>query len=110
METAAAVQQPVVIRPPSYVERLDVDALFARRQPLEIELGAGDGSFLIQWAALNPARNLLGVERLLGRLRKIERKSRRAGLVNVRALRLEAGYFTEYLLPAASAAAFHIYF
>src|SRR5262245_34138140 len=99
MEQSHSEAQSIIVRPASYVERLDVAALFATPQPIEVELGAGDGSFFAQWAALNPRRNFLGVERLLGRLRKIERKARRAGLANVRALRLEAGYFTEYLLP-----------
>jgi tRNA (guanine-N7-)-methyltransferase len=100
----------IIFRPPSYIERLDVAALFAKSQPIEVELGAGDGSFFVQWAALNPDVNFLGVERLLGRLKKIGKKSKRAGLENVRALRLEASYFAEYLLPPASIGAFHIYF
>lgn len=100
----------IIFRPPSYIERLDVPALFARPQPVEVELGAGDGSFFVQWAALNPDVNFLGVERLLGRLKKIGKKSRRTGLENVRALRLEASYFAEYLLPPSSISAFHIYF
>ena len=85
-------------------------ALFSNPRPVEIELGAGDGSFLIQWAQANPDTSFLGLERLLGRLRKIDRKARRAGLINVRVLRLEASYFVEYLLPKDSVAAFHIYF
>jgi len=89
---------------------MDLNALFQKPQQIEIELGAGDGSFLIQWAMLNPEINFLGVERLLGRLKKIDKKSRRAGLTNVRALRLEAAYFAEYLLPRECANAFHIYF
>jgi tRNA (guanine-N7-)-methyltransferase len=105
-----AVESPVIIRPPSYVERLNLHELFAERQLVEVELGAGDGSFLIQWAAQNPQTNFLGLERLLGRLKKIEKKSRRLGLSNVRALRLEATYFVDYLLPRESVAAFHIYF
>jgi len=50
------------------------------------------------------------VERLLGRLRKLDRKGRRAGLTNLRGLRIESAYFLEYLLPPRSAAALHIYF
>lgn len=110
MEKVAARPETIIFRPVSYVERLNVAGLFSAPQPLEIELGAGDGSFLVQWAGLNPDRNFLGVERLLGRLRKIERKSRRVGLANVCALRLEAAYFAEYLLPRESISAFHIYF
>ena len=50
---------------------------FPTAQPLEVELGCGDGSFIVEWARRNPARNFLGVERLLGRIRKPDRKSTR---------------------------------
>lgn len=110
VQSPCTTETPVIVRPHSYVERLDVGALFLRHQPIEVELGSGDGSFLIQWAALNPQINFLGVERLLGRLKKIEKKARRAHLGNVRGLRLEASYFAEYLLPRESVSAFHIYF
>jgi tRNA (guanine-N7-)-methyltransferase len=92
------------------VERLDPARLFPRDQPLEVELGSGDGSFLANYAKLRPEHNFLGVERLLGRLRKLERKCLRAGLTNVRGLRIESSYLLEYLLPRGSVAALHIYF
>lgn len=94
----------------SIVDPLDPGKLFQRRQPLHVELGSGDGSFLVKYAALHPEWNFIGVERLLGRLRKIDRKGQRAGLSNVRGVRIEASYFLEYLLPGKSAAALHIYF
>jgi len=103
-------EAPIILQPASYVERLPIDKLFEAPQPLEIELGAGDGSFLAAWAAQHPRRNCVGVERLLGRLRKIERKVRRAGLLHVRLLRIEAGYFLEYMVPPNSVSALHIYF
>jgi tRNA (guanine-N7-)-methyltransferase len=84
--------------------------MFPLAQPLEVELGSGDGSFLAQWAQAHPERDFLGVERLLGRLRKLGRKGRRLGLVNLRLMRIEASYFLEYLLPAAAAQALHVYF
>jgi tRNA (guanine-N7-)-methyltransferase len=95
---------------PSIVERLDLAALFSASQPLEVELGCGDGSFLVNYARLHPDRNFIGVERLLGRIRKLDRKGRRAGLTNLRGVRIESAYFLEYLLPAHSAVALHIYF
>jgi tRNA (guanine-N7-)-methyltransferase len=100
----------MIHRPASYLDRLDLASLFSESQPLEVELGAGDGSFLVQWAKANPRHNFLGVERLLGRIRKIERKARRAGLQNLRLMRIEASYFLEYLLPRNSVTALHIYF
>ena len=84
--------------------------MFPQAQPLEVELGSGDGSFLADYAKLHPDRNFIGVERLLGRLRKLDRKALRAGLTNLRGLRIESAYFLEYLLPPRSASALHIYF
>lgn len=100
----------LIYRPPSWVERLSLPEMFAQAQPLEVELGSGDGSFLAQWAAACPDRNFLGVERLLGRLRKLDRKAQRAGLANVRLMRIEAAYFLEFLLRAQSVSALHVYF
>jgi tRNA (guanine-N7-)-methyltransferase len=75
-----------------------------------VELGSGDGSFLAEYARLHPGHNFIGVERLLGRMRKLDRKGRRAGLTNLRGVRIESSYFLEYLLPPGSAVALHIYF
>jgi tRNA (guanine-N7-)-methyltransferase len=94
----------------SLVERIDLGELFPTAQPLEVELGSGDGSFLLNLARLHPERNFLGVERLLGRIRKLDRKGRRAGLTNLRGVRIESAYLLEYLLPPHSASALHIYF
>lgn len=94
----------------SIVERLRLAEMFPQPQPLEVELGSGDGSFLVNYARLHPKRNFLGVERLLGRLRKLDRKALRAGLTNLRGLRIESAYLLEYLLPPRSANAVHVYF
>jgi tRNA (guanine-N7-)-methyltransferase len=95
---------------PSIVERIDLTALFPKTQPLEVEPGCGDASFLIEYARQHPDRNFIGVERLLGRIRKLDRKGRRAGLTNLRGARIESAYFLQYLLPPRSASALHIYF
>jgi len=95
---------------PSLTDRLDLARLFPKVQPLEVELGCGDAGFLLAYAARHPERNFLGVERLLGRLRKLDRKGRRAGLTNLRGVRIECGYFLEWLLPAHSVATLHVYF
>jgi tRNA (guanine-N7-)-methyltransferase len=95
---------------PSILERLDLSGLFSVRQPLEVELGSGDGTFLVHLAKKNPEHNFIGIERLLGRIRKMERKARRAELTNLRGVRIESSYFLEYLLPPHSVQALHIYF
>ena len=94
----------------SIVERLDLARIFPGQQPLEVELGCGDASFLVEYAKLHPERNFIGVERLLGRIRKLDRKGRRAALTNLRGVRIESSYFLEYLLPPHSVSALHVYF
>ncbi len=94
----------------SITDRLDLKQLFDKIQPVEVELGCGDSTFIVQYAAAHPERNFIGVERLLGRLRKLDRKGRRANLSNLRGIRIESGYFLEYMLPPESISALHIYF
>lgn len=110
MVERAEESKSLIHTPASYIEPLCLREMFPLAQPIEVELGAGDGSFLVSCAAAHPDRNFLGVERLLGRLRKIEKKGRRARVRNLRLIRLEAGYFTQYLLGPESVEAFHIYF
>jgi tRNA (guanine-N7-)-methyltransferase len=95
---------------PSILEWIEMPKLFPQAQPLEVELGCGDASFLIEYARRNSAINFIGVERLLGRVQKLDKKGRRNGLTNVRGVRIESAYFLEYLLPKNSATALHIYF
>lgn len=106
----AAPATSLLFRPQSFFEPLKIEQIFSTPQPLEVEIGAGDGSFLVNYAALHPEHNFLGVERLYGRLKKVERKALRMGLKNLRGLRIEGAYFTEYLLPAGSVDIIHIYF
>lgn len=95
---------------PSIVEPLDLAGLFPLTQRLEVELGCGDASFLVESARRHPETNYIGVERLLGRLKKLDRKGRRAGLTNLRGVRIESAYFLQYLLPPGIAEALHVYF
>ncbi len=79
-------------------------------RPLEVDLGCGDGRFLLEMAARFPERDFLGVERFLGRVRKVCRKGARAGLSNLKVLRLESAYTLEWMLPAASVSRVHLLF
>lgn len=79
-------------------------------RPLEVELGCGKGRFILARAKANPGTNFLGIDRLLARLRKVDRKISREGLSNVRLLRIEASYAVEYILPPLSVSTFYIFF
>lgn len=107
---ANAEAPSLMVKLTSIVDRIDVVNLFPKKQPIDLELGTGDGTFLVEYAKLHPERNFLGVERLLGRARKVEKKALRAGLENVRVIRIEASYFVRYLLPPGCIRVVHIYF
>jgi tRNA (guanine-N7-)-methyltransferase len=109
METSAQ-PETLIYKIESIVQRLDFARLFQVTQPVEVELGAGDGSFTNKYAATHRDKNIIAVERLLGRLRKIDKKGRRDSLKNLRCIRIEGSYFLEYMLPRKSVAALHIYF
>lgn len=94
--------------PADYFARIDPHTIFGNDAPIEIDLGCGDGSFLIQMAQQFPERNFLGVERLLGRAKKVARKAERAGLTNCKVLRLESKYTIEWLFPEASIDRLHL--
>ena len=99
--------------PENYFAPLDIAVAFGRAsppRPLEVDVGAGEGSFLLAIAQRHPERNFLGIERLLGRVRKICRRAERFGLENVRVLRLENSYAVRYMLPPRSVSKFHVSF
>ncbi|MGI8431434.1 MAG: tRNA (guanosine(46)-N7)-methyltransferase TrmB [Chthoniobacterales bacterium] len=104
--TAAEVE----LVPEDYFAPLDLAAIFPRRAPLELDLGCGDGAFLIALAARHPERNFLGIERLVGRIRSACGKAARGNLRNVRVLLIESAYAVEYLLPPASIDVVHLLF
>lgn len=95
--------------PADYFRRLERSDLVADpERPLEVDLGCGDGRFLLALAAQFPQTEYLGVERLLGRVEKVSRGVGRKGLGNCRVLRLEIDYTVRWLLPAAAARRIHM--
>jgi tRNA (guanine-N7-)-methyltransferase len=92
----------------SLTDRLDLEKLFGRIAPLQVDLGCGDGSFICALAERLPEKNFLGMERLLGRIRTAARKAATIG--NVRLLRMESSYAVRYLLPAGSVEIFYLLF
>jgi tRNA (guanine-N7-)-methyltransferase len=110
LKNPTTAPENLIVELRSIVEPLDLAELFPQSQPLEVELGCGDASFLAEYARRHPEKNFIGVERLLGRLQKLDRKGRRLGLANTRGLRIESAYFLQYLLPPHTVTALHIYF
>ena len=100
----------ILYKPANWFEPLDWRAVFAQERPLEIDLGCGRGAFLLWAARTYPQRNFLGVERLLRRLRRVDRKAVRAGLENIRLIRIEATYLIAKLIPDGTVSTYHILF
>lgn len=102
--------QATTIHTPDYFTPLPLACLFPTSAPVEVDIGCGSGSFLAACAVRQPETNFLGIERLLGRIRKLDRKALRLGIRNLRLIRVEAAYCVQYLLPPQSVSACHICF
>ena len=83
---------------------------FARRAPLEVELGSGKARFLIDAARAAPAHDFLGIELSLAYYRICRDRIERSRLENARVIRADARRFVEFALAPGSVRAFHVYF
>lgn len=99
-----------VIPVTSLTAPLPIDTLFDPVRPLEIEIGCGKGRFLAARAAQDPETQYLGIERMLSRVAKLDKKASRLKLDNLRVLRLEAFYTFYYLLPAHRVRTVYVFF
>jgi len=77
---------------------------------VEVEIGCGNGRFLASRAAKNPDTHYIGIERMLGRIRRLNRKAERLPAQNVHVLRLEAFYTFYYLLPEHRLQTVYVFF
>ena len=100
----------IEVLPEDYFRPLKMEEVFPREGPLEVDIGCGDGSFLVAMAQKYPDRNYLGTERLLGRVRSTARKAQRAGVTNVRLLRVESAYVVRHLLSPGTVSRFYVLF
>ena len=107
---ARAAAESVMVATDGAAFALDLAALFGRSAPLEIEVGAGRGDFLIERAAACPERDFLAVELAASVARLMAARAGRRALRNLRVLVADARTIVNLMLPAASVAAYHIYF
>lgn len=85
-------------------------ALFPHPAPVEIEVGCGDGAFLVAIACRQPERNFLGLERSPAKARRLAERVGRLAARNVRTLQADAGCLVRGVIPEGSVAAYHVYF
>jgi tRNA (guanine-N7-)-methyltransferase len=103
------VRNPELV-PDNYLDALNFETVFGRAAPVQIDLGSGEGSFLIAMAARHPEHNVFGIERLLNRVRLTSQLIVAQQLENARVLRIESGYALRFLVPPNSAAVLHVAF
>ena len=84
------VENTAIITPLSWTTALPLNHFFSPTRPLEVDIGCGKGRFLLSMARANPDINFLGIDRLLRRLKKVNKKIVQEHLANVRLLRTEA--------------------
>jgi tRNA (guanine-N7-)-methyltransferase len=82
----------------------------ATDRPLELEIGSGKGTFLVQHAQLYPGVDYLGIEWAKAFWRYAADRARRHGLENVRLLRCDAAVYVRHYVPDATFRQVHIYF
>jgi tRNA (guanine-N7-)-methyltransferase len=102
--------------PPFAAGTIDLAAWFgppgseAYARPLELEIGSGKATFLVQQAALTPHVNYIGIEWAKAFWRYGADRCRRHGLTNVKLLRVEASFFVRNYVRDSALRQVHIYF
>lgn len=84
-----------------HVERpIDWVQQFARQAPVDVEIGFGNGEFLVREAQEHPERNFVGIEQEWASVQRGLRRITQANIPNVRVLLVDARIALERLFPA----------
>lgn len=89
---------------------LDWTATFGGDAPVEIEIGSGKGTFLVESAEARPETSFLSIEWARSYAEYVRDRVRRRNLGNVRVARADASRFFRDHVPAGSVSAIHVYF
>ena len=81
---------------------IDWPQRFGRDAPLEVEIGFGNGAFLVRQARTHPERNLVGIELEWASVRRALRKIARANVGNVRLIQADARMALAWLFAPRS--------
>mgnify|MGYP000224063634 FL=1 len=103
-------QFPLLLPFDRTLHTLDLSAFTEPRRTVCVDLGCGKGRFLLTHAARHPDEFLIGADRLIHRLAKIDAKARKMGIQNVRLVHADAGLLVGCLLPDRSVDVFFVFF
>ena len=90
--------------------KVDWQQLFGNDHPVELEIGTGKGTFLINVAQAKPQTNYLGIEWANKYYKYAADRARRWNLLNIRMLRCDARDFMISHVPSGSLQCLHVYF
>lgn len=108
-------EQPLTIEdiivPAEHLEGpIDWHELFGNDNPVEVEIGTGKGTFLVNSAQANPQINYLGIEWANKYYKHAADRARRWDLSNILMIRCDAKDFIIQHTPPLSIQTLHIYF
>ncbi len=102
--------EPIGIEVRNLPKPIDGKLLFGNGHPLELEIGVGKGTFLVEQARVRPHINFLGIEHARRYWMYASDRLRRNGLANARIVHADAAYFLAGFITEGSLAAVHVYF
>lgn len=104
--------QIICLRPENPARTMELEQIFQRPPPLnlEVDLGCGKGRFLLARASACQDTCFLGIDRRQARIDKISRAVKRNKLVNIRLICTEAFHAVTNLIPENSVAIYYIFF
>lgn len=103
-------QHPLAFELASFDHKIDFASLFGRTAPVELEIGVGKGTFMLNRARAYPQRDVFGIEWASKFYRYALDRFSRWRLTNVRLCRTDALHLVSRSITDRSLAAVHIYF
>ncbi|HEX8324555.1 MAG TPA: tRNA (guanosine(46)-N7)-methyltransferase TrmB [Tepidisphaeraceae bacterium] len=108
--SSSFVVEPVGLVVESLPRPLDWQQLYGNTNPVELEIGSGKGTFLVEQARARPDVNFFGIEWANWFYRYAADRLRRHGFTNAHMVRADANFFLREFVPDASLSVLHIYF
>jgi tRNA (guanine-N7-)-methyltransferase len=104
------IPEPMLLSVSDEIGVISWNDVFGNDHPLELEIGAGKGTFLVAMGQAFPERNFIGIEYAKPYAEYAADRLRRHGLTNTRLVLGEATWWIRRHVADSSVAALHIYF
>lgn len=101
--------QEIILPPPEPGQLLNLREIFGADSPVEMEIGSGKGTFLLNRARAHPGHGFLGIEWANKIFQYAADRMARWGMSNVRLMRTDARHLVIHHLPPSSLTMLHIY-